>query len=255
MFLRYLFLFCFAFGTGSIIYSQDADVPKTVRKGVLYKKEISFLAAIQTNGFYFGYSLGKIQKYYKTKYLYFDFGKLRDSREYKVNQAYNSNGFLGNYIYGKQNDLWLMKAGRGITRYLSEKSRNKGVAIGLKFEGGITLGITKPYYIQIKDKVDNGITIKDIRYSDETKEAFLNKETILGYSGFRKGLGELGVIPGAFGRVSFSMDPGAFEKSVRAINVGLAIDVFSRRVPILANETNRFIFANFFLNIQFGKRK
>ncbi|MEO6189349.1 MAG: hypothetical protein ABIO44_02290 [Saprospiraceae bacterium] len=242
------------FSMGSLISAQQVELPQTVRKGIIYKKERSFIAAIQTNGYYFGYSLGKIEKYYLTKYLYFDFGHLKDSREFKINQAYNTNGYLGNYIYGKQNDLYNLRVGKGFTRYLSEKTRRKGVALGIKLEGGLLLGILKPYYIQVKENIDNIFTIVDLKYSEGKRDIFLDKDRILGTSGFAKGLGELRILPGGFGRIAISLDPGAFENTVKAINFGLSLDVYSKRVPILASVRNKFLFANFFLNIQFGRR-
>ncbi len=235
--------------------AQSVEIPQTVRKGIIYKKEKSFIAAIQTNGFYFGYTLGKIEKYYLTKYLYVDVGHLKDNREYKVNQSYSTNGFLGNYIYGKQNDLWNLRVGRGLTRYFSEKSRKKGVAIGIRMEAGLLLGILKPYYLQIKDRIDNFYTIDDVRYSKDNEETFLDKDRIVGYSGFSKGLSQLSLLPGGFGKISLSFDPGAFEKTVRSINMGISLDLYSKKVPILVSQQNRFLFANLFLNLQFGKRK
>ncbi|HMW38313.1 MAG TPA: hypothetical protein PLC44_04800 [Saprospiraceae bacterium] len=233
---------------------QSVEIPQTVRKGVIYKKERSFIAAIQTNGYYFGYSLGKIDKYYLTKYLYFDLGHLKDNRESKINQSYSTNGVLSNYIYAKQNDLWNLRAGRGFLRYFSEKTRRKGVAVGLRCEGGLLLGVLKPYYLQVRDKVDNYYAINEIRYSSDNADVFLDKSRIIGASSFGRGLTELRVVPGGFARIGLSLDSGAFEKMVRSINTGLSLDIYSSRVPILAASKNRFLFVNFFLNVQFGKR-
>ncbi|MEP7197521.1 MAG: hypothetical protein ABI851_13450 [Saprospiraceae bacterium] len=236
------------------VCAQSIEIPNTIRKGVIYKNERSFDLGIQTNGYYFGYNRGKISKYYLTKYLHMDLGHLKDSRELKINQSNISSNLSGNYTYGKQNDLWNIRVGRGLVRYYSEKARKKGVAIGLRMEAGLLVGLIKPYYLQVRERRDNVDYVFSIRYSEERKDQFLNKENILGASGFRYGFGQLSVIPGAFGRIGLSFDPGAFEKMVRALNFGLSLDVYSKKVPILITQKNRFIFANFFLNIQFGKR-
>lgn len=245
-------LFCFL--ALSLLQGQAVEAPVSVRKGVLYKNEHSFDIAIQTNGYYFGYNRGKINKYYLTKYLHLDLGRLKDSRESRINQNNISSNLSGNYIYGKQNDLWNLRVGRGLIRYYSEKARKKGVAVGVRMEGGLLLGILKPYYILVRERVDVGFKTSNLRFSEEKRALFLDKDNIIGASNFRYGLDEISFIPGAFGRVSLSLDPGAFEKMVRAINFGISVDAYSKRVPILVSNKNKFLFVNFFLNIQFGKR-
>jgi hypothetical protein len=52
------------------------------------------------------------------------------------------------------------------------------------------------------------------------------------------------------------MDWGAFDEMVKALEIGLSVDVFARKAPIfVGDEQNRQVFFNFFLNLQFGKRK
>jgi hypothetical protein len=51
------------------------------------------------------------------------------------------------------------------------------------------------------------------------------------------------------------IDPGAFEKYVRALNFGLQLDLYPKRVPIMASRENPFAYLNFYLNLQFGSRK
>ena len=51
------------------------------------------------------------------------------------------------------------------------------------------------------------------------------------------------------------MDWGAFDEFVKALEIGLMVDVFTKRAPILVSDENRQVFFNFFLNLQFGKRR
>ncbi|NOT38009.1 MAG: hypothetical protein HOP11_11580 [Saprospiraceae bacterium] len=238
----------------SMSLCQTSETPQTVRKGIIYKKERSFEVAIQTNGYFFGYNQGKISKYYLSKYLHFDLGHLKDPREQKINQANLPGNFIGNYIYGKQNDLWNLRVGRGINYYLSEKNRRRGIALALRAEGGLLIGLLKPYYLKVRERKDNESNVIELRYSDDRKEQFLAKENILGASSYFRGIEEISIKPGAFGRISLAFDPGAYEKLVRSISFGLSVDVFTGRVPLLVTDKNSFLFANFFLKLQFGKR-
>ena len=84
---------------------------------------------------------------------------------------------------------------------------------------------------------------------------FLDLNSIVGASSFGVGLTELNFAPGAYGRMGIMIDPGAFEKYLRALNFGLQLDLYPKRVPIMASRQNPFAYLNFYLNLQFGSRK
>lgn len=250
----------FLIGYGLLVctlhWSQaQVESPYTIRKGFLYKQERFLDLAIQTNGFFVGYNLGKIKTYQRSYYTHLDLGLLEHPREQKIHRSFHqSNGLFNSYTYGKQHSLWNIRAGRGLVHYFSEKARTKGIAIGLRLEGGLILGLLKPYYIKILKNVDGVFYVEHIRYDEEHKELFLNQSLIIGASPFRKGLGELRIRPGAYGRVSVSFDPGAYDRLVRALNIGFCFDVYPGSVPIMVSEKNPFFFPNFFINLQIGSR-
>ncbi|MCY7330413.1 MAG: hypothetical protein LH618_17825, partial [Saprospiraceae bacterium] len=93
------------------------------------------------------------------------------------------------------------------------------------------------------------------RYSEDNASIFLDNTHILGASAFSKGLGQLAILPGINASIAYHMDWGAFDEFVKALEIGLMVDAFTKRVPILVNEENRQVFFNFFLNLQFGKRR
>lgn len=233
----------------------QGQTPYTVRKGIIYKQERFFDLAIHSNGFYVGYNLGKIRTYYRTSYLHFDFGLLENPREQSIQRSnLQGNGLFSSYTYGKQKSLWNIRAGRGMVRYFSEKATKKGAAIGIRIEGGLLLGLLKPYYLKVLKNHDGNLTLDNIKYSKENEDLFLDQNKILGASAFRKGITELSFIPGAWFRAGVTVDQGAFEKQVRAINAGISLDLYPKRVPIMVNRRNLFLYPNFYVNLQFGTR-
>ncbi|MBK9271205.1 MAG: hypothetical protein IPM48_06380 [Saprospiraceae bacterium] len=253
--MKYLLSILCIIGASVAFVVGQAQVPHTVRKGVIYKQERFFDLAIHTHGFYFGYNLGKIRKYYRTDYLHFDLGLVENPREQTIQRNnLQGNGLFSSYTYGKQKSLWNIRAGRGMVRYFSEKATKKGAAVGIRIEGGLLLGLLKPYYLKVLKNQDGILNIENIRYSEETKELFLDQNKILGASAFRKGLSEISAIPGAWFRAGVTIDQGAFEKRVRALNAGISLDLYPRRVPIMVHQNNLFLYPNFFLNLQFGSR-
>lgn len=229
--------------------------PQTVRKGIIYKSEWSLEGALHTNGFYLGYNKGKIKNYHTTTYLHFDLGLLFHPKETRSSKS-NNTGFktFNAYKFGKQNQLINLRFGRGVIYTLTEKTRTKGMAIGLKLEGGVDLGLLKPYYLKLYEEQDGRSYIVDRKYS-EGDENFLDPNNILGSSGFLKGFGEMSIVPGAFGRIALRMDPGAFEKTAFSYEAGIQIDLYSKRPAIMIVEDNPLSYINLYVNLQLGSRK
>jgi len=234
---------------------SSLQAPQTVRKGIIYKTEWSVDLSLHTNGFYVGYNKGKIKNYHTTSYLHLDLGLLYHPLETRSSRS-NSSGFksFNAYKYGKQNQLINFRIGRGIIKTLSEKARTKGIAVGLRLEGGVTLGILKPYYLKLNEKDVDGVYIKERSYF-EGDQNFLDPSLILGSGNFFRGIDEISIIPGAFGRIALRGDPGAFEKMLFCFEAGVQIDLYSRRPAIMILEQNPYSFINLYLNLQFGRRK
>jgi hypothetical protein len=120
------------------------------------------------------------------------------------------------------------------------------------------LGLLKPYYLNIK-KVSEGnpnqFTTSREKYSEENHDRFLDENNIRGYAGFFKGLTEAKIVPGvqAKGAVHFSW--GNDDEYLKALEMGLMVDVFFKKMPIMITEDNTPLFVNLFVNLQLGKRK
>lgn len=253
---RCIFLFYLAcFGSISI-FAQDASADRiqSVRKGIIYKSEWSIDAGIHTNGFYVGYNKGQIKSYHTTKTFHFDLGMLYHPLETRTSRPSNvSFRTYDSYKYGKKNHLINLRIGRGIIKTLSEKARKKGIAVGLHLQGGLVLGLLKPYYLKVRDEKDGSFFVKDIRYED-APEDFLNSELILGRSSFYKGFSQISFVPGLYGRAAFRFDPGAFEKLVRCLELGIQLDLYSKQPDIIVHDKNPYHYLNFYLNLQLGSR-
>ena len=112
------------------------------------------------------------------------------------------------------------------------------MAVGISYEAGFSLGMLKPYYLEIYRTRDSNpidfITVSE-KYTDENASTFLDISRIHGASGFSKGLGELDFVPGGHFKVSVHFDWGAFDEFVKAIEAGVMGDIFVREMPILAD--------------------
>jgi hypothetical protein len=249
-----LLFFSFALSAQEIVQPKQLDGDK----GIIYNEEFALGLRIHTHGFAVGFSLGKLKTYYLTKYLHFEIGELKHPKE--IRQSFDTPSTLNGRIsrafkYGKQNNLYVVRGAMGAKRYFSEKAKHKGVAVGISYEAGASLGLLKPYYLELRGG-DGNYSIST-KYSEDTAERFLDIWQIHGSSGWTKGIGEISLLPGLNGKFAVHFDWGAFDEYVKSLEAGIMVDVFTRKAPIMVevnNVENRPFFLNLFLHLQFGKR-
>ncbi len=245
---------------GCSVHSQvtlqpKAEVPSQV--GILYNKEGVLTYRIHPRGMTFGWYRGKIKTYYKTTYYGLELGYMRHHKETRQSNDLAA-VFRGEtprpYVYGKRNSFYVLRGGYGVKRYFSEKAKRKGLAVGYSYQGGLTLGMLKPYYLRLVERQDNNsYVVVTKKYSEEDRELFLDPYSIYGGTFFTTGLSEMSFVPGVHGQVAAHFAFGAFDEYVMAIDAGLLVDVFPRNVPIMV-EDNKPYFFNLFLTLHIGKR-
>ena len=248
----------------TVLTSQTIVQPKQLdysSAGVLYEKERSFDFRPHTNGLALGVHFGNIKTYYKTNYYQFDMGFIRHPKEYRQTVSFNSGSpftrSTGSFTYGKQNDLLVIRGGVGKKYYYSDKAKRKGVAVGIDYELGPSIGILKPYYLELSRLQDNGFSdyISTERYTEENKDIFLDETKIIGPASFFKGFGHTSFIPGLHGRIGAHFSLGAFDQYIKAFEIGVMVDGFFKEVPIMIIEENTPVFINGYLSFQIGKRQ
>jgi hypothetical protein len=229
-------------------------------KGIVFDKEKTVEFRLHTHGWALNYQIGKIKSYYKTSYYEFGLGELNSHKE--VSKSTDPVGGVGggsfrSYSYGKQNYAFMLRGGMGFKTYYSEKAAKNGVAVGILLAGGLTAAIMKPYYLEVGSS-RNIEQVKSIKYTPETESLFLDKTKVTGSDGLFKGISESSIVPGAYGRVGVHLDWGAFDEFMKAIEVGIQVDIFPKRLPIMVplngvNE-NKPYFLNLYVSLQLGKR-
>jgi hypothetical protein len=259
-----LFVFLLICFCSADLAAQSVIQPKQIDyglRGILYKEETCFDAAIHSNGFYIGANFGKIMTYYKTRYYHLGLGVLKHPKEFRQPVNFQSGTALiktsSAFTFGKRNNLLVLRGGMGEKRYFSEKAKRKGVAVGVSYEGGASLGILKPYYLEISRVEPGGV--KDVvsteKYSEENRDFFLDENRILGSTNFFKGINEVSIVPGFHAKIAMHFSMGAFDEYVKAVEVGLMLDGYFRKVPIMILERDQSLFFNAFISVQFGKRR
>lgn len=258
---------CFFLAIANGVFSQKVFQPKqvnTTSKGILYKTEKAVDLRIHTNGFAVALNLGTIKNYYTTKYYHIELGYMKDPREKRQNKNFSFKGLgtSSDYVFGKQNTMFALRGGIGYKKYLSEKTRRRGVAVGYSWEAGPSIALIRPYYLDllyiIETESGNFPELRSEKYSEENAEKFLDTNgDIYGSSRFFEHFDEWSFIPGIQGKIALHLSKGAFDKAVRAVEVGVMADIYAKKIPILIeteNVSNKPYFLNLYFNIHFGLR-
>jgi len=176
-----------------------------------------------------------------------DFVGIKHSKEYKYSNPLNSNR---TFVFGKLNSFFDLRAGYGLQKEIFRKVDKGGISIRRYFSFGPTLGILKPIYYEILEPTSdpyqyNLITEKFVTH--------LNQQYIYGKASFFKGINEISVVPGGYVKVGISFEYSKSDITLHALETGLVLDVFPKKIPIMDTEQNNFLFLSLFISYRFGR--
>ncbi len=225
---------------------------KQAEEGTLvFRKQSIFGGQFRTNGYGAFYELGKMKTNRKTNIYRIDFTEIKDHKEEKS----TSGGIIfGNpYIYGKENNFYQLTLGFGQQYILGQKGNKNGVSVSAIYNGGLAVGLKRPYFIEARDAVTG--TNRFISYKDPDKTLFLDNASIIGGGGLGRGWDELKMTPGAFAKIAVRFDYGRFNDAVSGLEIGISGDFYSSKVPVLLFQKERQFFYQAYIAVLFGKRK
>jgi len=201
---------------------------------------------------------GRISKPYRTTLFNIDFAELRSGKE-RTRSNNSRGGSRGQnnssaYVYGKQNNCYLLRAGWGNKHYISEKQNDQSVTLALSYQTGISLAMLKPYYLHLYYRSDSSFIDDYQPYTPQNAYLFLDPTVIRGAGGFGRGWDDLKFKMGIFAKGSLWIDFKAEGSVIAAIELGLSADFFSRQLPIMVANESAPVFLNVHANIHLGGR-
>ncbi len=250
IFKKGLFILLALAGSFSL-FSQQANKIVDLRD-YQYKHEASAGVRVQTNGFSLFGEYGWIKDIKRTRLLELEYSYYIDYRQKKQKSQIQGGR---DFVYGVQNRFHVIRLAYGFKRTIADKSDRNGVKLSGVFFGGISLGLLKPYYLNLVQPTDGGAPeTKPERYSPANESRFLSRDSIIEAAPIRYGLNQMQPVPGAHLKGALDFDWGKKDAYVIALEAGIMLDVYYKRLPIMINNSNRFYQASFFLSFQFGKR-
>src|SRR5260221_1425439 len=175
---------------------------KQEEEGVItYKKHTVFGIKLTTSGYGGFFELGRAQSIRKSLLFQLEITELKDTKEDKrSNAAYPTAPF----IFGKINYFYPIKLGVQQQFLLGNKTNKNGVSVTANIGGGISIGLLRPYYLEVIDS--NSSTSRLIKYNSPDSLEFINPSAIVGGPTLGKGWGELKITPGLYLKAALRFD-------------------------------------------------
>lgn len=215
---------------------------------ILFRNESSFAASLHSNGFGLNYRYG-VWKNAKNQLLYdADFAYVKHPKEVKTIVAYNY--VTRRYVYGKENLFWELKGYVGWQKELYRKYDRNGISVRLYYSGGGAIGFLKPIYYDI---ISFSATGEITRSEPQKFDPSIHQSNIDGRSSFFMGFDELKVVPGLSAKTGLSFEYSERDEIIHAIEAGINITAYPKRIPIMATEDNSFLFFTLVVGYRFGR--
>jgi len=215
---------------------------------ILLRKEWSISGIASSGGIGLGYRKGNHITAFKKRMLEIEFTSMKHPKEIKSLNPYDN---AKSYVYGKINNLCILRTGVGIQKLINEKPLWGGVEVKYFYYFGASLGITKPVYLYIINFSMPGeynITLEKYDYN----EHFV--DNIYGRGPFSKGFNDLKLHPGIYTKVGFNFEYGSDDSALRALETGVCIDFYPKPVEMMAFNDSDYYFISFYVSLNFGKR-
>lgn len=245
-----------SFLTNSSIFAQRRNVPtKTPVKEVVdeenFKSILSFGLTTNTNSGLLGglmvrkeFMIDNNAFHRQYHYVNLEIVSVNHYRESTTNGLGSGSG----YVYGKQNYLFAIRPQYGREINIFRKSSEGGVNINAILAGGPTIGILKPYYIQVAYGRGN--------YKDEIFDPIKHTlNNIAGSGSFFEGLGDSQIVPGVNLKAALNFELDAFRQSNISLEIGFLAEAYTKQINIMALTENRSLFTSGYITIFFGGKK
>lgn len=244
----YKIILLLAFSLGSLLVS--AQEPKGIfgENSVEFKRQFVGGPILHTHGFGAGIAWGKRIDGFRQRMYQFEIVTLKHEKEYRTFNPYydQSKG----YVFGKLNQVFLLRPTIGIKRQRYDKLRKAGVEVGYAYSIGPSFAILKPVYLEIGYPEFPYAYVTSERYNPEIHSI----DRIFGRASNLKGIDEIGLIPGLHAKFGVVFEYSSLRDGIKGIELGATLDAFPKKVPIMAFAKNNSLFFNFYIQLLFGKK-
>ena len=226
------------------IYAQGE---LTEEQKVFYRNERTFGILLNTDGFGISYREGKRIDYLNKRLFEIDLGLIKHPKEVKLTNPYYQNS--KSFVFGKLNTLFFIRGGIGHQHEIFSKQDQGGVAIRYFFSAGPVIAIYKPIYYKVLYPLST--SSYEVR-EEKFEESIHQPGDIFSRASIFKGFDETKVLPGIYGKAGFNFEYSREDITIHAIELGLSVNAFPKKIPIMASPDNKAVYLSIFVSYRFG---
>jgi hypothetical protein len=237
---------------------KKAKIAKTEKKGIIYYHEKSYGIGLRTNGMQLIYNKTTVIHATKKRFWEAGYSSIKHEKERKNIPFYASDFGVKRrkYVLGKINTVMVFYYRYGFEKKISSKTYEHGVDISFHYAAGPLLAIAKSYTLNLVNKNNDGnLVIYNTNYYKSTDSLFLNPYYIYGYGGFFKGFQRIQPNAGLSTKIGITIDWAKNEEKLAAVDIGLQLDAYLYKLPILTNYNNHQFWPSLYLNCRIGNKK
>lgn len=267
-----LFTICFGMGLGAFSQERTGESRKEAKRiakqeklnalmrmeeeGIpAFSRQNAFGVKLNTDGWGLSYELGRSKSITKATIFQLEFNEKKHRKEQRANRQTEAGGFIffGNpFIYGKRNSFYQLKLSAGQQILIGGKGNKNGVSVYGIGTGGLSLGMLRPYYVEVQDQLNAN---KFVKYDSPDSSLFLNSGSIIGGAGLSKGWNEMKIAPGLHAKTALRFDYNRFNTILSAIEGGVNVEYYFKDVDQMVYNPSKKLFLNAYVSFLFGKRK
>ncbi|GAB3991667.1 hypothetical protein GCM10028807_22300 [Spirosoma daeguense] len=248
---------------GLMLSAQVAQAQNTDADDEIYPTETTFGITTNTNaGVIGGVSFrqskllsGTLFGLPQYRYLSVELVNVKHPKE--LQSSINSLG--SRYINGKENYLFVLRPQYGREVKLFQRKADEGIAVSAIVAAGPSLGIIKPYYLEVAYG-NNSRTVPASQVNGFTTPT---GETVIGSGGFLEGFGQSKLTVGLNVKAALSFELSAFRANTTGVEIGFLAEAFPNTIVIIPNTSptgnredgNRSLFTSAYITLFFGSKK
>jgi hypothetical protein len=218
---------------------------------LIFNKQSVFGIHLASDGYGLSYEFGRFKTPSRTLLWEFELNEKKSPKEHHISAT--SDGFnFSSVVPYKLNNLYEVKASIGQQILIGGKGNKNGVAVTALYAGGITLGLLKPYYLDISNAITGAST--RLTYDQVAKDSTIGDQ-ITGASGFTVGWDHLSLKPAVNAKQAMRFDYGRLNQTVSALEVGVTEEFYTSKIPFVYLVPQHQFFFNAYVAILFGSRK
>jgi len=219
---------------------------KQEEEGVIaYERSTAFGGKLINDGYGIFFEIGRARSVKKGILFQLELSEHKHPKEEKQSNLFN---YSTPFIFGKQNFFYPVKLGVQQQVLYGNKSNKNGVSITYNYGGGVSLGMIRPYYVQL------GATGEYVKFESDSSD-FLDPSAISAGPGFSKGWSDLQLAPGVYAKTALRFDYGSYNETISGLEVGITGEYYTKDISLIVNSKPKKFFFTGYVAIILGRRR